>query len=387
MSAIRSKVLSDAGWKDIVAKNKVKDNGLLKVLERLKRADESRHDEIEKLLDEIGKLAAALKKDKAVGGVPAVGKYIAEIMSATDDSVREVVKLRSEADKKSKAEEKKAAEAKKRGDDEGEEDEDEVASELLTTKMTPLLRLVQRGEAMHALVAKAGKEVAVLLSRKPIPVTRRKMLADYLGGSSTRYYPGRCELVAGAVTFLLADEVAGLAKLIKPALLAQTGLRINKLKCSGSDGDDDDGDEGDRPESGGADQPPAELVEAPSVWRGTRELLESNIDELKQAVLDQCADEAPDFAESVHANLDKLDRILSKLDRRLTDSLTSARDATDPGDRSRELARSKALLAEYLRYVQSEPLISHLDRNPFGVKPYLKATLVSSLTQLAQAIG
>ena len=34
MSAIRSKVLSDAGWKDIIAKNKVKDNGLLKVLER-----------------------------------------------------------------------------------------------------------------------------------------------------------------------------------------------------------------------------------------------------------------------------------------------------------------------------------------------------------------
>ena len=34
---IKAKPLADAGWKDIVAKHKLKDNGLLKVLERLKK--------------------------------------------------------------------------------------------------------------------------------------------------------------------------------------------------------------------------------------------------------------------------------------------------------------------------------------------------------------
>jgi hypothetical protein len=31
---VKSKVLSDAGWKDVAGKSKVKDNGLLKALEK-----------------------------------------------------------------------------------------------------------------------------------------------------------------------------------------------------------------------------------------------------------------------------------------------------------------------------------------------------------------
>jgi len=51
------------------------------------------------------------------------------------------------------------------------------------------------------------------------------------------------------------------------------------------------------------------------------------------------------------------------------------------------LQESKGILAEYIRYVGSEPLIAHLDSNPFGVKTELKATLSKSLTQLARTIG
>ena len=97
---------------------------------------------------------------------------------------------------------------------------------------------------MHTLVAKSGKKVVVMLSRKPIPPARRKMLAEQLGGGSTKYYPGVCSLEAGATTFALKSEVAGMAKLVKVALLEQTGLRLNKLKCRGDDGEDADEDEG-----------------------------------------------------------------------------------------------------------------------------------------------
>ena len=51
------------------------------------------------------------------------------------------------------------------------------------------------------------------------------------------------------------------------------------------------------------------------------------------------------------------------------------------------MKESKAILAEYVRYVGDEPLIEHLDKNPFGVKVDLKATLSQSLTQVAKAIG
>lgn len=46
---------------------------------------------------------------------------------------------------------------------------------MLTTKLKPLLKLVAKGRTMHALLAKSGKQVVVMLSRKPIPPARRKI--------------------------------------------------------------------------------------------------------------------------------------------------------------------------------------------------------------------
>ena len=83
----------------------------------------------------------------------------------------------------------------------------------------------------------------------------------------------------------------------------------------------------------------------------------------------------------------KLDGILDKLDRRLADSLDKARAAKDAAARSAELRNSKSLLADYIKYVKAEPMIAHIDSNPFGVKTNLKQNLTTSLTQMAQAIG
>ena len=244
---IKSKSLSDAAWKDLVAKNKLKDNGLLKVLERLKKFGDDDFDDALKALDEAAKLAGQLKKDKAVAAAAPAAKFIGELISAADSTQREITKAKADADKKKAEAEKKAAEAAKKAD--AEDDDEEETPELLTTKLKPLLRLVTKGETMHALLAKAGNRVVVMLSRKPIPPARRKILADQLGGGSTKYYPGTCGLEAGATTFALKAEVAGMSKLVKAALLEQTGLRLNKIKCRGEDGDDhdDDGDDDDTP--------------------------------------------------------------------------------------------------------------------------------------------
>ena len=396
-----SKFLSDSGWKDIAAKNNVKDNGLLKKLADLKRVGDDKHDEVLKALDEALKLAGQLKKDKKTA--PAASKYLDELTAAAEAATREVSKAKGEAEKAAKAE------ADKKPDEDDEEEAE--ASELLTTKLKPLLRQVAKGERMHALVAKSGKQVAVMLSRKPIPPARRKMLADELGGGSTKYYPGHCVLEAGATTFVLKAEVAGMSKLIKLALFEQTGLRLNKIKCRGEDGDDDDGDGDGSPEvaageSGedddsdkGKRRPPEAvpgvagpareqvLAEAPQVWKGTRALLQSSIDTFRQAVQTQIADEGDDVIDEISGHLEKLDRIMGGLDKRLTNSLTKASETQDPAGRAAALQESKTILAEYIRYVRSEPLIEHLDSNPFGVKMNLKATLAKSLAQVATAIG
>jgi hypothetical protein len=414
---IKSKVLTESAWKDVLSKNKaVKDNGLLKTLAEIKKLGEDDHDGAQQILDQIQKLAAQLKKSKEIAAAPAVSKFLAELAGAADIAVRDVAKAKADASRtaeaKAQAEKKAKSEA---ADKAGDGDEDAESSELLTTKLKPLLRQVAKGERMHALLAKSGKQVVVMLSRKPIPPTRRKVLADQLGGGSTKYYPGHCHLEAGAMTFVLKAEVAGMSKLVKAALLEQTGLRLNKIKCRGEDGDDDDedadevaavvsGDDGERRDgddgnSGEADDkssasvpgvagqvPEAELEKAPQVWKGTRALLQTNIDALKKAAQAQVADEE-DLVDEIEGHLQKLDRIMGRLDKRLTNSLTNAVETQDPKLRSAALRESKGILAEYIRYVGSEPLIAHLDSNPFGVKTELRATLSKSLAKLARAIG
>jgi hypothetical protein len=239
----KSKVLNDSAWKDVLAKNKdIKDNGLLKALAEIKKLGDDDFDDAQKILTQVQKLVGQLKKSKEIAAVPAVDKFLVELTKAADTAERDVAKDKAEVDKKAKAKadadkKTKAAAAKKDED----EDDDEETPDLLTTKLKVLLRLVTRGERMHALLAKSGKKVVVMLSRKPIPPARRKMLSDELGGGSTKYYPGQCRLEAGAITFELKAEVAGMAKLVKLALLEQTGLRLNKIKCIGDDGDDGEG--------------------------------------------------------------------------------------------------------------------------------------------------
>ncbi|MBL8363534.1 MAG: peptidoglycan-binding protein [Rubrivivax sp.] len=521
---VKSKSLSDAGWKDIVAKNKLKDNGLQKALEKLKRVDEDAHDEADRILDEIVKLATALKKDKAAA---AAAKPIGEIVDAAAALQREVAKAKAEHDKaqkaKAEAEKKAAAEAARKGDD--DEDEEEATPELLTTKLKPLLKLVAKGERMHALVAKSGKNVKVMLSRKPISPARRKMLTDALGGGSTKFYPGHCALEAGATTFTLKAEVAGLAKLLKPALLEQTGLKLNKIKCRGEDGDDDDGDDeevpvgpgGEAPEDdedvpvgpggeappenrgdvpvgpggeappqdgnvgmtrpfelsasvgrGGKNQPedvqqvqaalnrrmnaglnvdgqcgkgtidaimafqkalgqskpdgrvdpgrgtanemaksgklpppppppnpkapPEDLGEpsvkhAPLVWKGTRGILDHNIKELKRAVRQEYSSEHPDLLKQIDQHVQRVDVILEKLDDRLADALERANAAADEAVRRAELDAAKAILREYTSFVQEEPLIDHVDNNPFGVDTKVRKVIGDSLKHMEKSMA
>lgn len=235
---IKAKALSDAAWKDVFSKNKgIKDNGLLRTLGEIKKTPEHEHDEAGRLLDEVLKLAGQLKKEKAVAAVPAVAKYIVEVISAAETLQRDVAKAKVYA--------AKDATPKAKQDEEEAEDS---TDELLTVKLLALLKLAMKGAPMHALIASTGKEVAVMLSRKPIPPSRRTLLADRLDASGgVKCFAGQCVLDPDTkvTTFVLQADVAGMAKKLKRALLAQTGLRVNKVSCRGPDGAaDHDSDEG-----------------------------------------------------------------------------------------------------------------------------------------------
>jgi peptidoglycan hydrolase-like protein with peptidoglycan-binding domain len=128
------------------------------------------------------------------------------------------------------------------------------------------------------------------------------------------------------------------------------------------------------------------LATAPTVWRGTRELLATNIQELKKGVLAHYGNESPKLLTAIEAELNDLGGILDKLDHRLADSLELANAAADDAARGKELKNAKSILTGYIEYVKSEPMIAHIDANPFGVDTRLKVALMESLTHLAKSM-
>ena len=233
---IKSKLLTDGAWKEVLAKNKgIKDNGLMKSLLEIKKLGDDDYEGAQKRLDEVIKLVGQLQKAKDVAAVPAVSKFLGEMAGEAETAQREVAKNKAEAQKRAKA---AGADRKRQDDADQEESEEKFA--LLGTKLIPLLKAVKAGERMHTMVATSGNQAVVLLSRKPISPARRELLADKLGASGgVKYSEGHCIGEEGVVTFVLSRHATGMAKKLKQALLEQTGLRVNKLDCREEEGETD----------------------------------------------------------------------------------------------------------------------------------------------------
>ena len=131
----------------------------------------------------------------------------------------------------------------------------------------------------------------------------------------------------------------------------------------------------------------ATLERAPEVWHSTRAVLDSNINALKEAIKNEFAGESPALLAGIEQTVAKLDVVLNRLDHKLADSLAKAHAAKDAAACKAELQNSKVILADYINYVKTEPLIAHIDANPLGIQVDLKRVLTASLMHMAQAIG
>jgi hypothetical protein len=129
------------------------------------------------------------------------------------------------------------------------------------------------------------------------------------------------------------------------------------------------------------------LGQAPQVWHQTRTVMSKNIDKLRAAIKTEYASEAPELNAEIDKGVAQMNRITERLDHRLAEQIQKAHQAKDDNSRKAELAKAKALLAEHIKYVQSEPLIAHIDSNPFGVETNLKKTLMASFTHMAKVIS
>jgi len=211
--------LSELEWKRFSKANQVKDTALGKALAALETA-KGPEGQL-KALDDMDKAVATLKKENK-GSVEVTG-WLESVGKSAD-------KQRKESE----------LALKKAAKEESDDEEDDPV--LLTSKMIPLLRQVKKGDEMQVLVARGGREMAVLISRKAISPSRRKMLSDYLDDGTPKFHKGTCIFEENAYTFVMDTPAGGMAKKLKAALLKQVELRL-KVRVRGPEGDlDDDGE-------------------------------------------------------------------------------------------------------------------------------------------------
>jgi len=214
------KYLSELEWKKFAKGRGLKDAALIKAFAALENA-KTPAQQLEALAD-IEKQADILRKaDKS-------DKELQTWLGSLDKDLDKQRKL-------SQFEAKKAEAAA--------DEEDSPAA--LTTQMVPLLRQVAKGGELPVVLATTSAKVAVLVAKRSIAPSRRKLLTDYLGVTGgVKFIAGHCLFEQNAHTFVLATQAAGLAKKIKAALLEQTNLRF-KVRVRGEDPADidDDGDE------------------------------------------------------------------------------------------------------------------------------------------------
>jgi len=126
---------------------------------------------------------------------------------------------------------------------------------------------------------------------------------------------------------------------------------------------------------------------APGAWRGMHGILTKNIGELKKAVRSEYSSEHPTLLKDIEEALKKLDGVCDKIGLEISDHLAAANAAKDPAERKAKLQNCKALIASKIQYVKSEPMIAHMDRNPFGVAMNCQRMITDHLVHVAQAIG
>jgi hypothetical protein len=204
------KALTELAWRTFAKGRGLKDVALGKALAELAKTD----------------------KDDPQSELPALDAVDAqcEVLRKTAKGNKDVLAYLDEIDTASS---KRRALAELRAESQARAEEERRSPPLLTSKMLPLLRQVSQGETMQVMVALAGRQVAVLLSRRAISPSRRNLLKAYLGlNSGVKFLLGECLFEEDAHTFVFQSQVSGLAKRLRVALHEQTDRRV-KVRVRG----------------------------------------------------------------------------------------------------------------------------------------------------------
>ncbi len=248
------KHLTEAPWKAITVKQKLKDPGLGKALASFETCEEKDHTARLKALDTVEKHAEALKKEHK--DKKEIADYLGELLKESAKS-RKPLELAAKADKNGKDKEKDGKDPKggkdgkdpkdSKEDDEEEDEETLALKKDLKNKLTSALAQVksrapgepepgEEGQPQLAFMAYlAGAHSAVIVAKKVSGGTKKLLTSIAGGATGGTYCQGECIYEKSAHTFVLDKVPGGLASKIAKALVTETGQKY-KVRVRSTDG-------------------------------------------------------------------------------------------------------------------------------------------------------
>ena len=430
-------VFSEGGWREIMRRHEVEDNGLQRAIAAYNRIEEEEFDDRLAGVAEVIRLVAALRRDREVVSNSAVVRYLTQLAAAAETEKRDIAREQAEAARAQAQQAKIQAQAERARarreeeeedhEEDGEEDEEDDGAGYRERILQILNKLKgSRDLVFQALICDAKPRFALMLARR-IGAPHRQQLME-LTGSRKFLRIANCQFQDGKFVIDLDRPPSGLARKLQESIKFFTGRRFTFVVGGQNSEDEEEGSDSgsseaneEAPESAGSNSGAsrasaatpvsearnaqaeeveeeeeviaaprlgrASLSQAPQVWRETRSFIESTVDRLKTAIRREFAEDGDELLNEIESKLEKLDGIVGSLDQSLADSLERANGAATAAARQTELRNAKAILANYIRYVKSEPLIAQIDENPFGVRANLRRTLTERLTHMAQSIG
>jgi tetratricopeptide (TPR) repeat protein len=139
-----------------------------------------------------------------------------------------------------------------------------------------------------------------------------------------------------------------------------------------------------KPTSGKSPDPKILYGQARLEWVNARQKVRGELEKLEAAILEKYQQDPrlPDVKSSVR----KLDTILKNLDEALEDKLDEAYNEAKEEKRNVLHKQATRLIASYLSYVNSDPLVAQLKDNPL-VPVTVQETLTGTLTTLAERLA
>lgn len=261
-----------------------------------------------------------------------------------------------------------------------DEDQGDYAARL----KTGLANLRSAKQPYHCIVNLAKAVDLFWLNRGLINPKQREMLTA-LSGTKTFSKLGTVTRDGDVLVVDMPGAGKGMAGRIQTAIRKACGVSL-KVALGGELADDDAEQAAEAEGAAPAAKPTPALAAAPRVWRGTHELLAQRIDLLKASVRKHYGTNGTEVLKAIDEQLAELDAVTDKLDKSLADALDAvAKASTD--QRRDATARAARQAADYIAWVRKDPLVRHIDGNPFGVPTQIEQLVSKSLGEIAKSLA